>query len=140
MVFPSLSQAWHNHFNKSASLKAAIPGGIWTGQVPEGTLYPYAWADIAQVNTHYTMLNRMEYARIFTHIYALGAEDVEAVAGKFKDHYDESRLEFAVGSQAYCVAVIPQTYKLLSENLRHKSGALIFRASLLYFVLYQRSR
>lgn len=135
-----LSTAIHDYFNGSASLVAAVPGGLWTGEVPEGVSFPYIYLDFKQVNTVYNFVSRGEYARIAFHLYALGAESAEATGTLLKSRFDGQKLTFSLASQTNHIVMIPQRHALVSENLRHKSGQLVFRFFVEYQILLQKPR
>ncbi len=134
----TLSAAIHNKFQQSSALVSAISGGLWTGEVPEGSRSPYAWLEIAGIDSIPLIgIDEFEYARFIVHIYGPGAETVEAAAFLFKDAFDYKDLFFSTRA---CISVQPLSYRLLSESLRSASGVLMFRAVLLYRVHIQNPK
>lgn len=134
-----LSTAIHERFEGSLAA-TAIPGGLWTDEVPEGTAYPYAWLDLSQVDTVYNFVSRGEYGRIGVHVYGLGADAAETAMEAFKSRFDGCKLAYTEESGFHSIFFVPLRYRLVGENLRHQTGALVFRASQTYLTLTQRPR
>lgn len=135
----TLAQAVHTHFNADGSLVAAITGGLWTGEVPEGTDPPYAWLDISDVASNPTFEQEFEAARVTVHIYARGAAQAESLAALWKDGFDYETLGFPLGGVS-SVMLIPRRYRLVNEMVRYKDSALVYRTVLTYHVLLQKDR
>lgn len=133
----TLAAGLHAHFNGSAALTAGVTGGMWTGEVPEGTAPPYVWLDVQEVRQVPNFVDQLEYARVFAHLYGLGAEQTETMAYRFKGHFDYGELSI---SGVDCVALLPTTYRLVSEAMRHRDGRLVFRAVMGYNAILQRPR
>mgnify|MGYP001617655917 FL=1 len=64
--------AFHTHWYGDPALVTAVPGGLWTGEVPEGTAYPYAWLELPNVTSHPNFVNQIESSNVVTHVWAQG--------------------------------------------------------------------
>lgn len=136
-----LLEAFHRHFNNHPYLVTAVAGGFWTGEVPEGVPYPYAYLHLNHVDSLPLMSSyQMEFGRTSVHVYALGAESAEATIQLFKKAFDYQDLPFDPGTDTHCVSMVPSRYQLVSENLRHKSGKLVFRATQSYSLVVQKPK
>lgn len=132
-----LSQAVHAQFASSSDLVAGISGGLWTGEIPEGTTPPYAWLDLTNTNISPIFEDFFEHSTFAVHIYAIGAAQAEQLGSLFRTAFDWQELPFS--SDASCIWLKPRRYRLVPERARWKDGTLMFRAVIVYDVLVQRS-
>lgn len=129
-----LSTAVHAHFGANPVLASLLSGGLWTGEIPEGTTPPYAWLDIAGGTTTPLFIDVLDRSRFIVHIYAIGAASAEACAQQFKAVFDFQTLPFQTNASVWCK---PLNYRLVPEKARWKDGTLMYRAVLSYDVLTQ---
>jgi hypothetical protein len=134
----TLAGAVHAWFNGDAALVAAIPGGLWTGEVPEGTSFPYAWLELPEATSLPNFVDQLEASRVVFHVWAVGAEAAQLAAEKVRARFDYRQLD-AYGDSA-CVGMVPRHWRLQCEGLRDPAGRLVFRAVVGYQVLTQRPR
>lgn len=135
-----ISTAFHTHLNSNAGLVAALPGGLWTGEVPEGTNMPYAWLDITAVETSPTFEQEFDRAVVTVHIYGLGASVVENIVTLWRAAFNYKTLSFPSPNSAACVQLFQKRYRLVCELIRHSDSRLIYHAILTYHVLVQHPR
>lgn len=135
-----LSTAFHNHFNNQATLVAAMTGGLWTGEVPEGTEMPYAWLDVSSVDTSPTFEDEFDRGLVTIHIYGLGAAVVERMAKLWRASFNYATLTFADPTTATCIQLFQRRYRLVCELVRHRDSRLVYHAILTYHVLVQIPR
>ena len=136
MSITLLSQAIHQAFSTDPTLPTVITGGLWTGEVPEGTAPPYAWLDLTDTNINPIFEDYFEQSIITVHIYAIGAAAAEAAAVAFRATFDFTTLNFS--SPASNIWVKPRRYRLVPERTRWKDGTLMYRAVLTYDILVQK--
>ncbi len=136
-LLDTLTGAVHAQWQASAGLTTSVPGGLWTGEVPEGTTLAYASLDLSGVRSNPLFESQFEMGRFTIHLYAIGAGRAEVGALQVKAAFDYKTLTF---TSAVCVQCVPATYRLVSEAVRHKTGELIHRAILAYDILLQRDR
>lgn len=132
-----LSAAVQARFASYPALVAVLPGGLWTGEVPEGTSPAYGWLDVGPINPTPTTEDRFDRARFTAHLYAVGANAAEACALQWQSVFDWQALTFATASSVW---VVPRSYRLIPEPVRYKDGTLMFRAFMAYECLAQRAR
>lgn len=134
----SLAEAFHARWYAQPALVSLVTGGLWTGEVPEGTEPPYAWLDVAGVDPLPLMADeQLEPSRAVVHVYAEGAAAAEACARRVRTAFDYQTLPFAAAAS---VSLRPLHYRLVCEGVRYKQGQLVYRAALTYHALVQRSR
>ena len=133
----TLSAAIHKKFNSDASLTSTITGGLWTGEIPEGTSPPYAWLDLPDMATTPFFEGLFERSTFVVHIYGIGAQQAEDCADAFKQTFDYTSLSFISAASIWCQ---PRRYRLIPEKARWKDGTLMYRVVLTYDVLAQRDR
>lgn len=138
----TLAGAFHRRFNGDPSLVAALSGGLWTGEVPEGTAPPYAWLDLPATSSAPLFESELEISRALVHVFAVGAESAESLASQFKACFDYQTLDFnpRPAFPRSCVLCIPKRYRLVCERVRYKDTSLVFRASLVWHVVTQKDR
>lgn len=139
----TLTAGIHERFNSLPALGTAITGGLWTGEVPEGTAPPYAWLDVPYMNIEPLFENaecQLEAGRFVVSIFAIGAEATESCALVFRSGFDYEIIPFPVGSSTICIQLMPKTQRLRCENLRWRNSQLMWRATLVYHVLVSRPR
>lgn len=136
----SILTSFHHHLTESPALSAALSGGMWTGEVPEGTEPPYAWLELSEIVFAPNMKDEGQYGRIAVHLYAVGADAADRLAWLFNSWFAYQTLEFADPESTKCIAMLPIRYRLVCEMLRHRSGQLIWRAVLNYQILLQKVR
>lgn len=132
-----LSAAVHAQFNQNGALVQAIPGGMWTGEVPEGTNPPYVWLDLPDTQTTPIFVDYFERSFFHAHLYAIGAQQAEAAAAAFKAVFDWCSLPFQTAGSVWCQ---PRRKRLIPEKARWKDGTLMYRVVLTYDVLAQYPR
>lgn len=135
-----LTTAFHSHFNGNAPLVASLPGGLWTGEVPEGTALPYAWLDVTGVDTSPTFEDEFDRGTITVHVYGLGAAVVENVVSLWRSAFNYKTLAFPSPASAACVQLFQRRYRLVCEMVRHRDSSLVYHAVLTYHVLVQKPR
>ncbi len=135
----TLSAAFHTRFNASPTLSTLLPGGLWTGEVPEGTAPPYGWLDISRIITSPTFEQQFEAGKLTLHLLTIGAEAAEALALQVKAWFDYQRLTFSSNATT-CIQLLPRDYRLVCEMIRYKDSSLIYRVILTYHILIQKDR
>jgi len=136
-----VSTAFHNHFNNDAPLVAALTGGLWTGEVPEGTEMPYAWLDVSSVDTSpCTFEGEFDRALVTVHVFGLGASVVERIATLWRAAFNYKQLAFPDPSTAASIQLFQRRYRLVCEMVRHRDSRLIYHAILTYHALVQHPR
>lgn len=135
-----VSTAFHSHFNSSAPLVAELPGGLWTGEVPEGTPLPYAWLDVSSVDTSPTFEQEFDRASVTVHVFALGAAAVEKIVAVWRAAFNYETITFPDPSTAACVQLFQRRYRLVCELVRHRDSRLVYHGILTYHLLVQRPR
>ena len=130
--------AVHERWYGDPTLSALVAGGLWTGEVPEGTAYPYAWVEMPESTAHPNFVSQVESSRITFHIWAVGAASASACARSLRARLDwQSISPFA---SAVCVSCSPRGERLACEGLRDSQARLVFRSTVTYQILVQRPR
>lgn len=130
--------AIHAWWASDPSLSSLVAGGLWTGEVPEGTPYPYAWLDSPSTDSMPNLKDQIEAHGITFHVWAIGAASAESCARAVKSRFDYRTLP-SFGDSSF-ISSTPVRKSLRCENLRDKSGNLVFRSSLTYRILTQLPR
>lgn len=134
----SLLAAIKTKYLADALVIAAIPGGIWEGEVPESAAdsLPYAYLDLSRISyLHYTE-GSFELCDLDFHIYAVGAAAAQNAAKTLKNSFDWcTDLTFSEGS---CTQFMPTAYEVVCEMVRYRNTNLIYRAIVSYEAMVQR--
>ncbi len=133
-----LAGAVHAFAAGDPALSAALPGGLWTGEVPEGTAMPYAWLETPETLSIPNFVSQMESHRVNFHVWAAGARAASSVARLVKSRFDYATLD-PFGDQTH-VGTLPRSFRLQCENLRDSSSRLIYRAVVTLHFLCQLPR
>lgn len=132
-----LSESIHAQFNGNSAVVTAIAGGMWTGEIPEGTTPPYAWLDMTNTTISPIFEEFFEHSTFAIHIYAIGAAQAEQTASLVRQTFDWKTLPFS--PEIACVWCKPRRYRLVPERARWKDGTLMYRAVLVYDVLVEKA-
>lgn len=133
-----LAGAVHQLFSGDPALAAAVPGGLWTGEVPEGTAFPYAWLELPEELTLPTTVDQLESAKLSFHLWGIGAEAASDAAIALKAVFDYATLP--PFGDSVSVGTWPVSRRLQCEGLRDASSRLVFRSVVTYRVVTQRPR
>jgi hypothetical protein len=133
-----LAGAVHAFAAGDPALSEALVGGLWTGEVPEGTAMPYAWLETPETVTVPNFVTQMESHRVNVHVWAAGARAASAAARLVKARFDYATLP-AFGDQTH-IGTLPRSFRLQCENLRDSSSRLIYRAVVTLHLLCQLPR
>ena len=134
----SLYAAVLTKFNASAALVAAIPGGLWTDQVAEGTALPFCVLLPGTKSIEWSSGSPyLETVLIQFAIFAKGLAAAEAAGDLLKAAFDFATLTFsaAVSVALYREGELPQ-----AEELRAPDGELVYQLPIDYRVIVQRAR
>jgi hypothetical protein len=132
----SIIGAFVAKFQGSPSLIALVPGGIWTGEIPEDTPLPYAYCEVSESRYHQNFGDDyFEGADVMVHIFANGADAAETAAQAMRPIFEYKPIAFKRGTLIHCRQ---DSYEINSEVGRYKDGTLIYQAKLTYDILVQR--
>ena len=125
-------------FNASAALVAALPGGLWMGQVAEGTALPFCvLLTTGQTVEWSTGSPYVESSLIQFVVFAKGLATAEAAADLLKAAFDFAALTF---TSAVTLALYREGYLPQADELRAPDGEIVYGVTVDYRVMIQRAR
>jgi hypothetical protein len=135
----TLTGAIHNRWNQDLALSQAVVGGLWTGEVPEGTAQPYTWLEVPRVMGRPYFADRFDRCIVLFHTYAVGAALAETCAQLIRDRFDEKPLSFN-SNITKAVYMLERMYRLVCEGTRSRDNQLVFRTIQTYEIYTQKPR
>lgn len=136
----SLFSALQARFNAVPATVGLVAGGLWAGEVPEGTPLPYAWYDGSEFLTGPQFELEYESTRISFHVFALGYAAAETCVRQLKATYDYQSVPFNSTNATYSIGTWPRSWRIYNERIRWKDNSLIHRGVVNYLAVVQRSR
>jgi hypothetical protein len=124
-------------YNSDALLKELIPGGVWLGEVPEGSdgdvrSMPYIQLETSSTSYEWTFEDaNIETSLINVHFFATGADTIDTICDAWQDSFNWQDLP-GTNSETICVELT--TDSLMADSIRDKEGNLVYFASQTYLV------
>jgi len=132
----------HAHFNSYPTLSGLVPGGMWTGEIPEtgengeDLEIPYGSVEVNGTEFEWTTENSyLEKSRLAFTFWASGAKEASAIMRAFQDSYDWETIPVTSAEfvSSHCLH-----RRLQSVPARDREGNLVFVGSLTYEVILHR--
>jgi Protein of unknown function (DUF3168) len=116
------------HFQADASLTAAVSGGIWVSQIPEGVQLPFVCLLHGGEVPDWTFeRDYVEDGQVQFVAYALGCANAESIATLIKAAFDWTDLTIA---NAISIQVERTNYQVsVTDLFRAPSGEIVYQAA-----------
>ena len=137
----AIKKGWYT----SPELISFFKGGLFLNEVPESIegkdlTLPYVMFRNDQTEFHYTLGDSyVETGEFSFTVFAAGAASAEACLDLIQKNFDFKNLPF-MDVDSSTISIIPNARSMTSENFRYKDGNLIFRGSLNYDILINRTQ
>jgi hypothetical protein len=124
-------------FNSSGTLKSLIPGGVWLGEVPEGSegeerLMPYVQLDTSSTSYEWTFEGaNIETSLVNVNFYATGGEVIDNIMDAWQEEFNWQDLP-DTNSDTICVELTTDSVR--ADSTRDNKGNLVYFASQTYLV------
>lgn len=142
MALPNVLGALHAAFETNPSLLAKVPGGLWTGEVPDrdpdtraSVEKPYCRVDLEGSEYDWLLGTARHVTTKFCFtVVAVGAEACQQALDALEDEYTWGDLSFP-GSTASHVRTLLLRRDMRSDPTRDPDGNVLYVGVLLYDVL-----
>lgn len=119
-------------------------GELYANEVPErdadGELVSVPYTYVEMGRTHFNWHFGRSHEEVTTLdfcVFAVGLRNAELACGEVQRALTKQHLPFTT-PQSYTVSLLPTDYAIHSENVRYKTGDLIYRAEIRYSCRVQR--